>query len=89
VERVSKITQKAFEPRKRHGFNGWVGKIPGGGHGNPHHYSCLEKAHDRGAWQATGHRVTESDTTKVTEHARQGHLGYFELFIYALCDLTL
>ena len=29
---------------------------------------------DRGAWQATVHRVAESDTTEVTEHAcRQGH----------------
>ena len=45
VERVSKITQQAFEPRKRHGFDGWVGKIPRGGHGNPHHYFCLEKLH--------------------------------------------
>jgi len=25
---------------------------------------------DRGTWWATVHRVAESDTTKVTEHAR-------------------
>ena len=38
---------------------------PGGGHGNPVQYSCLENLLDRGAWRATvhgGHR--ESDTTK-------------------------
>ena len=29
------------------------GRSPGGGHGNPLHYSCLENPMDRGAWQAT------------------------------------
>ena len=27
------------------GFNSWVGKIPGGGHGNLLQYSCLENPH--------------------------------------------
>ena len=44
------------------GFDPWVGKIPGGGHGNPLQYSCLENPMDRGAWQATVHRVTNSRT---------------------------
>jgi len=26
------------------------GKTPGGGHGNPLQYSCLENPMDRGAW---------------------------------------
>ena len=26
------------------------GRSPGGGHGNPPQYSCLENAMDRGAW---------------------------------------
>ena len=30
---------------KRPGFNPWVEKIPGGGHGNPRQYSCLENPH--------------------------------------------
>ena len=30
---------------------------PGGGHGNPLQYSCLENPMDRGAWQATVHGV--------------------------------
>ena len=30
-----------------------LGRSPGGGHGNPAQYSCLEKPMDRGAWQAT------------------------------------
>ena len=40
----------------------WVGKIPGGGHDNPSQYSCLENPMDRGPWQATVHRVTQSQT---------------------------
>ena len=40
------------------------GRSPGGGHGNPLQYSCLENLMDRGAWWATVHEVTEeSDTT--------------------------
>ena len=38
------------------------GRSPGGGHSNPHQYSCLENPMDRGAWQATLHRVTKSWT---------------------------
>ena len=30
-----------------------LGKSPGGGHGNPLQYSCLQNPMDRGAWQAT------------------------------------
>ena len=37
------------------------GRSPGGGHGNPLQYSCLENPMDRGAWRATVHRVTELD----------------------------
>ena len=29
------------------------GRSPGGGHGNPLQYSCLENPMDRGAWRAT------------------------------------
>ena len=36
------------------------GRSPGGGHGNPLQYSCLENPMDRGAWQATVHRVIKS-----------------------------
>ena len=43
-----------------------LGRSPGGGHGNPLQYSCLENPMDRGDWWATVHGVTESDTTEVT-----------------------
>ena len=38
------------------------GISPGGGHGNPVWYSCLENPMDRGALQATLQRVTQSRT---------------------------
>ena len=44
-------------------------RSPGGGHGNPLHYSCLENPMDRGAWWVTVHGVTASDTTEATQHA--------------------
>ena len=36
-----------------------LGGSPGGGHGK---YSCLENPMDRGAWWATVHRATKSQT---------------------------
>ena len=38
------------------------GRSPGGGHGNPLQYSCLENPMDRGAWGSTVHGVAESRT---------------------------
>ena len=38
------------------------GRSPGGGHGNPLHYSCLENPMDRGAWGFTAHGVTKFQT---------------------------
>ena len=38
------------------------GRSPGGGHGNPLQYSCLENPMDGGAWWATVHRVTKNQT---------------------------
>ena len=38
------------------------GRSPGGGRGSPLQYSCLENPVDRGAFQATVHRVSKSQT---------------------------
>ena len=46
------------------------GRSPGGGHGDPLQYSCLENPMDRGSWLATIHSVTELDMTEVTYHAQ-------------------
>ena len=40
---------------------GWK-RSPGEGNGHPLPYSCLENPMDRGAWWATVHGVTESQT---------------------------
>ena len=39
-----------------------LGRSPGGRHGNPLQYSCLENPMDRGAWWATVHTITKSRT---------------------------
>ena len=48
------------------------GRSPGGGHGDPLQYSCLENPLDRGAWRATVHRVTQSWTRlkRLSTHAQ-------------------
>ena len=49
-----------------------LGISPGGGHGNPLQYSCLENPMDRGAWWDTAHRVTKSWThlTQLCMHTQ-------------------
>ena len=39
-----------------------LGRSPGGGHGSPLQYSCLENPMERRAWRATVHAVTKSWT---------------------------
>ena len=53
---------------KESACNGDTGSIPGlgkwkEGNGNLLQYSCLANPMDRGTWEATVHRVAESDTT--------------------------
>ena len=47
-----------------------LGRSLGVGQGNPLQYSCLEKPMDRGAWRATGHQVTKSQTRLGDLHTR-------------------
>ena len=47
------------------------GRSPGGGHGNPLQYSCLENPRDGGTWWAAVSGRTESDTTEVTQQQQQ------------------
>ena len=46
------------------------GRSPGGEHGNPLQYSCLENPMDRGAWQATVLGVAELHMTEQLRAAR-------------------
>ena len=55
-----------------------LGGSPGGGHGNPLQYSCLENPMDKGAWWATVHRIAESQTQlkRLHTHAQRGMEGF-------------
>ena len=58
---VKKPPANAGEVGDTGSIPGW-GRSPGGGHGNPLQYSCLENPMDRGAWLGTVHRVAKSWT---------------------------
>ena len=47
---------------RRPGFDPWLGRSPGGGKSNPLTYYCQYVPTDRGAWQATVHEVSKSQT---------------------------
>ena len=44
-----------------------LGRSPGEGNDNPLQYSCLENPMDRGAWQATVHRLARVRHNLVTK----------------------
>ena len=51
---------------------GWVpgsGRSPGGGQGNPLQYPYLENPMDKGAWQATVHRVAPTQSHLALMHS--------------------
>ena len=59
------------------------GRSPGGGHGNPLQYSCLENPLDRGVWQATVHEVTKSQTRlkRLNMHKRSQYSFKFTTYL--------
>ena len=63
VNRASQVALVVKNPPANVGDTREVGltpgsrKSPGGGHGNPLQYSCLENPMERGAWWVTVHRV--------------------------------
>ena len=62
------------------------GRSPGGGHGNPLQYSCLENPMDRGAWQATIHGVAKSQIRlkRLSTWASKERIGlqvFYSLFL--------
>ena len=76
-------------------------RSPGAGNGNPLQYSCLESSMDRGAWQATVHRVTKSQTrldrvSTHTHHSNHDHnivshfstTNFIFATIYFVCSRT-
>ena len=65
VEGLPKVTLVVQNPPANVGdagsIPGW-GRSPGSRHDNPLQYSCLENPMDRGAWWATVHGVSKSQT---------------------------
>ena len=62
-----------------------LGRSPGGEHGNPLQYSCLENAMDRGAWWARVHGVAkELDMTK--QLSNNNHLLHWHIFLISSQD---
>ena len=49
-----------------------LGRSPGGAHGNPLQFSCLENPMDRGASWVTVHQITQSQTQlrQLSMHAQ-------------------
>ena len=52
------------------------GRYPGGGHGEPLQYSCLENPMDRGAWWATIH--------SVKQNLEEGRAAYFSILAWRI-----
>ena len=61
--------------------SGWS---PGEGVGNPLQYSCMQNSVDRGAWQATGHGVTKSQTWLTAHTHTQTHSCFTVLLVSAI-----
>ena len=66
-----------------------LGRSPRGGHGNSLQYACLENPMDRGAWQATVHRVAQSQTqlkqlstyTNDFESRKNDNINFIDMFV--------
>ena len=72
------------------GFDPWVGRSPGGGHGNPLQYSCLENPMDRGAWRAIAQSHKELDMTEqLTIHISKLNHCPIHLKLTQHCKLTI
>jgi len=69
---IKNLPAKVGDIRDTQGSIPGLRRTPGGGHGNPLQYSCLENPMDRRAWQATVHRVAKSWTPQkqICTHAQ-------------------
>ena len=72
----------AGDARDSDSIPGW-GRSPGGGHGNPLQYYCLENPMDRGAWQVTVHGIAKSQT-----RLKQLSMHIFYFFLVQSGDCT-
>ena len=65
IESVTSVLLPSFPPDIFSSFLMYLffsSFLPGEGNNSPFQYSCLKNPMDRGAWQATAHRVLKSQT---------------------------
>ena len=64
-------------------------RSPGGRHGNPLQCSCLENPMDRGAWQATVHRIAKSQTQlkrfRMHDYLKGRIINHFYFLVFFFC----
>ena len=76
-----------------------LGRSPGGGHGNPLQYSCLENTMDRGAWGYSPQGCKDLDVTETIQHAdmlegkeqdfSERHLSSFKCQVFPSSTLSI
>ena len=73
---------------KRHRFDPWVRKIPGGGHGNPLQYSCLgESLGQRTLVGYSPWGFLELDMTEATVCTHAAYISVFRLSRMGKCQI--
>ena len=68
------------------------GRSPGGGHGNPLQYSCLENSMDRKAWRVIVHKITKSQIRRKQLSMHAWPLAYKHVLnasLYATCFIRI
>ena len=66
-----------------------LGRSPGGGHGNPLQYSCLENPVDSGGWWAAVLGLQRVGHDWMTKHSTQLSSSLFLLYIFSLLNFSL
>ena len=87
---VKNLSAKAGDIRDT-GSNPESGRCPGGGHGSPLQYSCLENPMHRGAWRDTVHRVSKSQTQlkRLSTHSTIDPWENTHTYIAHICEVLL
>ena len=61
-EKTKNLPANAGDQKDSDSIPAGSGRSPGGGHGNPLQYSCLENPVNREAWQFMAHKIAKSQT---------------------------
>ena len=71
------------------GSNTGSGRSPGGGHGNPLQYSCLENPMDRGTWWPTVHGVAKKSNTTQLLNNNKMHVCVCVYVCVCVCKIYI